>query len=163
TQSTRLDATGRDGIWVSETGDLEVGSVASHGTSVNLTATGSIIDVDSSVAINVDGATLNLTAGTGSIGTTGDALRIDAGAAAGSLNASAGTGINLYDAVGGVGIGQVTSTGGNIKIVTKDTSATGEDIVLSALSTINAQGGDVTLDAGDNVIVAAKTTASIVA
>ena len=63
---------------------------------MDLAATGSILDgVSTSTAANVTGPDVTLNAGSGSIGLTADALRIDAGAVAGALNASTQTGINL--------------------------------------------------------------------
>jgi hypothetical protein len=108
TQTTRIDATAQNGIWISETGDLETGAIASTGNSVNLTATGSILDADPGVVINVRGPALNLSAGTGSIGLSGHALRIDASVAAGALNASALT-ESMPSTSAGLGIGTVTS------------------------------------------------------
>ncbi|MBH5399906.1 LEPR-XLL domain-containing protein, partial [Bradyrhizobium sp. CNPSo 4010] len=155
TISNRLDATARDGIWISETGDLAVGTVSSSGASVNLEATGSILDADHLVSVNVSGPVVVLNAGTGSIGVASDALRIDAGRAAGSLTATAGTGMALSDVSAGVGIKTVTTTSGDIAIGTVDSSLTGEDIVFGATSFMSATAGKVTLAAGDNVIVAA--------
>lgn len=71
TQSARLDALAAGNIWISETGDLGLGYVRSTGGTVNLVATGYILDADSNVAINVKASTINLRAGTGSIGEVG--------------------------------------------------------------------------------------------
>jgi hypothetical protein len=97
--SALVNANAAGDIWISQTGDLDVGAISSTGGSVELTATGSILDGAPGDAINVAGPVVNLSAGTGSVGTPGDALRIDAGAAAGSLSASASTGIDLLQAL----------------------------------------------------------------
>lgn len=159
TQSTRLDALAAGNIWISETGNLELGYVRSTAGTVNLTATGSILDADSNVAINVKSATLNLRAGTGSIGEVGRALRIDAAGTAGSLNATAQTGINVVDVYlsggyAGLGIGTVTSATGDIAVATRDSVATGENIVFGAASLLTAALGNVVINAGDDIILA---------
>ena len=153
TEATRIDANAADGIWISQTGDLEVGAISSTGDSVNLSASGSILDADTSVAINVSGPVLNLTAGTGSVGSTTDALRIDTTNIAGALNASAQTGINVLQVAGGLGIGNVTSTTGDITIANVDSATTGQDMVFGAGSFVNAAGGNVKITAADNFLM----------
>src|SRR5262249_39083316 len=46
TQTDRINAAAQNGIWISETGDLEAGAIVTAASSVNLTATGSIVDAD---------------------------------------------------------------------------------------------------------------------
>lgn len=170
TASGRLDARARDGIAISETGDLEIGSIVSDNGTVQLSATGSIRDADSAPAMlfaissingadstaaaTVKGPVIHLTANAGAIGAANNALRIDAGRAAGSLSAIARDDIALTDVSGGLGIATVSSTAGNIVIVTVDTAATGEDFVLGATSGITAGQGDIVLRAGDDILLA---------
>ncbi|MCB1491701.1 MAG: hypothetical protein KDJ77_07865, partial [Rhodobiaceae bacterium] len=163
TASTRLDATAHDGVYVSETGNLELGAVVSTTGTVKLTATGSILDADGSVFVNVDAPTINLSAGNGSIGTTTDALRVDADRASGHLTAIATGDIVITDVAGGVGIASISTSTGDIFLTTVDTSATGEDIVLGATSSIAATLGDVTLKAGDGILMAEGSTIAGVA
>src|SRR5260370_9394450 len=157
TKSTRIDATAGAGIWISQTGDLNVGAISSTAVSVGLTATGSILDADTTVPVNVTGPVINLSAGTGAIGSTNDPLRINPGANPGSLNASAQTGIDVTDVSGTIGVGTVISTTGDIIVSTTDgnTPPFGNDIVLGASSSITALQGSVTTNAGDNIVMAA--------
>jgi len=157
TQSTRIDANAGFGIWIGQTGDLNVGAISSTSASVNLTATGSILDADTTVPVNVSGPVINLSAGTGAIGSTNDPLRVDPGVSPGSLNASAQTGIAMTDVSGTMGVGTVISTTGDILLSTTDgnTPPFGNDIVLGAPSSITASQGSVTVNAGDNIIMAA--------
>ena len=156
--SALVNANAAGDIWISQTGDLDVGAISSTGGSVELTATGSILDGAPGDAINVAGPVVNLSAGTGSVGTPGDALRIDAGAAAGSLSASASTGINLLQVTGGVGVGTVISSGGDVTLVTVDTNNPGANIVFGATSFLSASQGNATVEAGDNLVVAPGAT-----
>ena len=153
TQTARIDATAQNGVWIAETGDLEVGAIASTGNVVSLAATGSILDADAGIAINVSGPAVALSAGTGSIGQSGTALRINANATTGAFNAFAGNGIDVIDMAGGLGVGTVTSSAGNIALATFDTSVAGENIAFGASSLLTALRGDVTLNAGDNILL----------
>src|SRR5260370_30916702 len=157
TKSTRIDANAGDGIWISQTGDLRVGAISSPALSVNLTATGSILDADTTLPVNVTGPVINLSAGTGAIGSTNDPLRINPGANPGSLTASAQTGIDVTDVSGTIGVGTVISTMGDIIVSTTDGSTPpfGNDIGLGATSSITASQGSVTINAGDNIVMAA--------
>ncbi|WP_158271824.1 LEPR-XLL domain-containing protein, partial [Methylosinus sporium] len=154
TVSTRLDALARDGIFVSETGDLALGSARSTGGVVSLAATGSILDADVGVAVNVSAPTLILNAGGGSIGAKADALRIDADRAANSFTASTEGDVVAADVAGGVGVATVASTSGDILLSTHDSNAIGEDIIFGAASFMSATTGAVSLAAGDNIVMA---------
>src|SRR5258708_18842944 len=101
---------------------------------------------------------MNLSAGTGGIGSTNDPLRSNPGANPGSLNASAQTGIDVTDVSGTIGVGTVISTTGDIIVSTTDGSTPpfGNDIVLGARSSITASQGSVTINAGDNILLAAR-------
>ncbi len=153
--ATLLDATAGDGIWIDATGDLTLGTVISASGSVNLNATGSILDGETGATINVTGPVINLNAGSGSIGLADDALSIATANMPETLNATATTGINLLDNSLGVGVGTVVSTSGDITIATSDSSPVGEDIGLDANSFVKTGTGTVTLQAGGNLVLSA--------
>src|SRR5258708_21685464 len=100
---------------------------------------------------------MNLSAGTGGIGSTNDPLRSNPGANPGSVNAAAQTGMDVTDVSGTIGVGTVISTTGDIIVSTTDgnTPPFGNDIVLGASSSITALQGSVTTNAGDNIVMAA--------
>src|SRR5260370_9153672 len=138
TKSPRIDANAGDGICISQTGDLSVGAISSTAVSVTLTATGAILAAHTTLPFNCPRPVINLSAGTGAIGSTNDPLRINPGANPGSLTASAQTGIDVTDVSGTIGVGTVISTTGDIIVSTTDGSTPpfGNDIVLGASSSI---------------------------
>ena len=164
-----VQASALNGIWIDQTGDLEIGNttinpvnpadptastspaVSSINDSVNLTATGSILDNAPDLAVDIAGPTINLSAGTGSIGTTGDALRIDAGTSE-TLNAVAATGINVTSIAASVVLGTITSTTGDITIGTTAAGAVGQAITANATSFVDAKAGNVNFNASGNII-----------
>src|SRR5258708_10022853 len=152
-----MEANGAEGSWMSQRGGVSVGAISSTAVSVNLTATGSILDADTTVPVTVTGPVINVSAGTGAIGSPNEPLRINPGANPGSLNASAQTGIDVTDVSGTIGVGTVISTMGDIIVSTTDGSTPpfGNDIVLGATSSITASQGSVTINAGDNIVMAA--------
>ena len=122
---TRIDAAAQNGIWIIETGDLETGAIVGDGGQP-ISRRPDRSSTPSAVAINVKGPAVNLSAGTGSIGVTGHALRSTRrpsrdhdglGTDRGEMNRTC-----RRSRSGTV----ISATGNNITLATLDTSAVGD-------------------------------------
>jgi 6-phosphogluconolactonase (cycloisomerase 2 family) len=147
------------GLYIHEiAGDLLVEQAHAVGGTVQLHAAGSILDGNSGPFADIVGAEVLLIADAGSIGSFAEPLQIDASAT--SLHAQAQGDIVVEDIVGALGVGQVVSQAGSIRLATRDANnSDAEDIMLGDGSVLRALQGDITLWSGDDVIV--PGTASI--
>lgn len=98
-------------------GDLNLGTVNSLAGTATRTASGSILDATNTPASNINAVNINLTAQTGTIGASTNALDMDSSnATTGKVNASAQGDINLTEVTGDLRVGQVTSATGNVNL-----------------------------------------------
>jgi hypothetical protein len=74
------------------------------------------------------GSQINLRSQTGSIGTTDDALEIDATAASAGFNADADGDIVVTDVADGLSTGQITAVSGDIVLTLPDQVTKGQDL-----------------------------------
>ncbi|MBX9583722.1 MAG: hypothetical protein K2X87_25755, partial [Gemmataceae bacterium] len=155
TTSTLLTARASGGVYVTDTGALEVDRVESLTGAADLEAGGAITDARPGDAADVSGLTVRLTAHGGGIGTAADPLEIAARAAADGLNATAAAGIALTQ-VGGLGlaVNQVFAQSGSISVDVADDVSAGQDLLVPAGALVRAPFGAVTLAAGDDLTVA---------
>jgi hypothetical protein len=144
-------AYGNTGVYLDDVkGDLRLDQVTAATGDVVLAAAGSIIDGDNDSRTKVSGANVTLTAG-GGIGTASHDLKVDSsGSAAGVLSASAGSGVYITQAAGGLNVGTVGSTSGDVRLTDVEAADQAENLVLGSTSSITA-GGNVLLRIGDNV------------
>ncbi|PYR14346.1 MAG: hypothetical protein DMF94_34420, partial [Acidobacteria bacterium] len=146
------DAQGR--VFLVETkGTLNASIIRSHTTDVDLDADGSILDFGADTANNVTGVNINLTARHGDIGTATDALEIDSSnPSQGRLNASAlNSSINIAETDGPLYVGTVLAATGDARLSVRDSTNSGEDLIMDSKASINAPSGFVLLRVGDNV------------
>ncbi|MCT4608170.1 MAG: hypothetical protein N4A70_03095, partial [Pelagimonas sp.] len=144
-----LDTATTKVLKIQTAGDLTLGAVQAT-TRADVTTGGDISAKDpqtQSAALSTDLLTLN---SSGKIGQAASALKIDAA----TLNATASQGVFLTDLTGGLKIGVVQATGGDIVISTAENSQSpSQDLELSATSSVVATAGNVTLSAADNLLV----------
>jgi len=145
-------------VYLIETvGNMRVDLVRSEEDDVTLIAQASMLDANDPLANNVTGRTINLTAEHGDIGEVANALEIDSSnPSKGLLNASAlNSSIYITETDGTLYVGTVLAETGDVVLSVRDSNDLDEDLVMEAGSSINALatigGGDVLLQAGDNV------------
>ena len=157
----QVTAANGDVTLTSTTGNVNVGLVSANtaGNTVTLIAkAGAVTDADGGDANDVSATNLALTAATG-IGTAVNPLEVTVN----KLEATGGTGgVFVTDLAGGLTVGGVTPGLGNPALT--GLLATGNDIIVTALSplTINEAiadtgGGDITLTAGESAAQADLT------
>jgi trimeric autotransporter adhesin len=157
TESTLLTAAADQGVELFEMGgDLLINTVVSSQGWVALTAQGSILDGNSTTPVDISAPDIQLVAFNGSIGTTADPLEVDVSGS--TLTALARNDIVVTDVAGGLGIGEVTSTTGNITITLPDDVNPGQDLTLADGAVIRALEGSVTLRIGDNLTMASGSS-----
>ncbi len=80
----------------------------------------------------------------------------------GTFNLQAAGSIFVTETSGPLTVDNVTSTGGNVTLTVTDTAASGENLVLASGAIVRslAANGTVTLQAGDNIAMAASSTIS---
>ncbi len=140
--------------------DLKLGSVSSSTGDVILSAVGSILDVSGNSAAEITGQNIHLTAATGSVGTTSNALEINATAANNALTVLAAGDVVIADVSALLSVASVSSTGGDVALSTVDQSSASEHLVISTNGLVRALSGSVSLLAGDNLLLAAGAVVS---
>ena len=153
--STLLVAQAGGDIYVNAAGTLNLGGVASTSGVVNLNAAGAIVDGLGGGGVDVTGATITLRANGGAIGSSASPLVIAALGASAHLDATAKSGVWIVDRSGALVVGAITAATGDVSLQTIDRVNAGQDISLSATSSISTGGGGIALTAGDNVFAAA--------
>jgi len=86
----------------------------------------------------------------GSIGTSSDPLEIDTTATTAAVAASGPAGVFLTELTDEFTLSSITTTGGDIGLVVRDASGSGQNLFLDAGQIINANEGAVTLDIRGN-------------
>ncbi|MBK8017279.1 MAG: hypothetical protein IPK20_11560 [Betaproteobacteria bacterium] len=153
--ASRLTARGSSAVYVEQTaGDMYVVEASADLATgvVSLRSARSILDANDTAFPDIQAHDIALVAATGSLGTSANALEIDA--AGNSLDAAAAGSITIADVAGALGVGLVESTSGNIDLRTVDTDAGGEDIVLGVSSIVRSLAGAVTLLSADDILAA---------
>ncbi|MBW6493254.1 MAG: hypothetical protein K0B16_01635 [Burkholderiaceae bacterium] len=150
---------------IETSGNMRVDKVRSKTTNVWLkTLNGSILDANGALENNVTGVTINLEANHGDIGEVANALEIDSSnPEQGKLNAWAyNSSIYVTETAGAMYVGTVYAATGDVVLSVRDSAATGEDLIMDSAASISAPatsgGGDVLLQAGDNVHLQAGST-----
>jgi trimeric autotransporter adhesin len=134
-------------------GDVALIEVTSTAGDVVLSADGSVLDGSDNEAPKVGGERIVLLSRTGGIGTTDNALEIDARAGEGGLAVLAETDVAVVDVVGALSIADVTVTSGDISLGTRDAVAPGQDLMLLNGARVRAFQGSIRLFAGDDVLI----------
>ncbi|MCA9193735.1 MAG: cadherin-like domain-containing protein [Planctomycetales bacterium] len=158
--SSHLNAhAGGDIVLVETSGNANVGQIASTNGNVSLTVTaGSIFDADADADADLIGNDITLTANSvnsnpaATIGTQSNAIEINsADSSAGAVRAIGRGDVVLVETEGSLGLMEVRSAVGNIRVDVPDTSGVGSDLtILSAAQIVAA--GTVQLNAGDNLV-----------
>ncbi|MBI1395302.1 MAG: LEPR-XLL domain-containing protein, partial [Betaproteobacteria bacterium] len=167
--STRIDITGYtdvtgsghidvytngDIVLTEVDGDMRVGSIVSTIGDVTLTAAAGIVDALGDPQADVTGNHVTLTASAGGIGSFFNDLEIDsAHSAPGMLTAHATTNVYVAELTGSLVVDEVVAGTGDVRLTTRDTVATGEDIVVAAGHLVSALAGAITLDSGDSLLL----------
>jgi hypothetical protein len=140
---------------VETAGAMRVNTVRSQEDDVTLqTLAGDILDANDPLANNVTGRVITLLTQGGGVGTPGDALEVDtSNPTQGVLNIDASGSAHVTEVAGTLYAGQIDSETGDIKLSVRDSAAAGEDFVMASGSSVTAlaAGGDVFIQAGDNV------------
>ncbi|MBK7765952.1 MAG: right-handed parallel beta-helix repeat-containing protein [Sulfuritalea sp.] len=143
-----------DAIFIAETlGDLNLDSVTSTGSNVDLTVqSGDLVDWFADSLADVQGNALSFIA-SGALGSFFNDVEIDSRYStegAGLVNATAPTGVHLTEVVQALYVGSMLSSGGHVRLTSRDSQAGGEHIVVGQGRSLVA-GGSVTLQAGDDL------------
>ncbi|HHU63567.1 MAG TPA: hypothetical protein GXZ32_05095, partial [Clostridiales bacterium] len=134
----KVDATALRSIYLyEEKGDLNVGLISSITGDIYLKAQGNITDHYNTDLVNVIGNNITLVAITGGIGTIDNFLDI---IAKGVLNAAAVRDIFIYEIIGAMDVGVVTSTTGDVYL-----KAAGSVLDSMNTDTANVIGKNITL------------------
>ncbi len=141
---------------------MTVKSVSSTNGVVNLNSQGSILRGVPDSGPNITSTRIILGAGQGSIGTTASPLEIETRGAAGALNVICGGDIAVTEGSFSSGaaptqslfVDQILSHTGNIQITVLDATADGQDLFVDENRSVQATVGSVTLNAGDNSMIA---------
>ena len=161
-------------IFLVETaGDIQVNTIVSETDDVTLHSDGSIVDGNLSFLLgitgltiaefriapptpsdlNISGVNINLVSTNGSIGSGSDAIEIDSSKPAkGWVNAAAPDDIYLTEVAAELNVGQAVSSTGDIGLNVRDSSSTGEDLLMDENALISATGGSIFLHAGDDAV-----------
>ena len=142
-------------------GVLSIDKIQALQGNVTITSQLSVLDVNGDAASDIDAIQISITVINGSIGETTDDLEIDtANTTASSFFAQASGNIFATETAGRLNVTQVSSTTrGDIRLATTDSSATGEDINTLANSIISAIDGTIQLLGGDNLSLAGAVSA----
>ncbi|OGB01056.1 MAG: hypothetical protein A3E25_15160, partial [Burkholderiales bacterium RIFCSPHIGHO2_12_FULL_69_20] len=157
-----LYATATGPVFITEVwGDLNLDSVTSTTSNVDLTVlAGDLIDWFADSLADVQGNTLNFIA-SGALGGFFNDVEIDSRystTSVGVVNAIAPTGIHLTEVVQALYVGSLISSGGHVRLTSRDSQASGEHIVVEQGRSLVA-GGSVTLQAGDDLTLDGTVTA----
>ncbi|MCW5625825.1 MAG: hypothetical protein KIT73_14025, partial [Burkholderiales bacterium] len=141
-------------------GDLRVGAIVSTQRDVTLTAPASIVDVHGDAQADVSGRRVTLRAQGGSIGSHLNDVEIDSAfSGPGSLLAEAAHDVYLTEVAGSLTVDAVTAGDGHVRLTTRDSAATGEDIIVGEGHAVIALQGSITLQAGDSITIDGQLTA----
>ncbi|MBI1398269.1 MAG: LEPR-XLL domain-containing protein, partial [Betaproteobacteria bacterium] len=135
-------------------GDLRVGRIESTDGDVTLTAPASIVDAHGDTAADVIGRRLTLRANGGWIGTHLNDLEIDsAHSGAASVVAEAARDVYLVETAGSLTVERIVAGDGEVRLTTRDSIASGEDILVGQGAAVVAPTGSITLQSGDDITV----------
>ncbi len=165
TQTNLINAIAGGDIYLNEfDSSLTVGEVRSTTGAIIINAFGDIVD-NNTATMTASRITLN--SQTGGIGSASNDLAIDASGLINALNVAAAKGIYLTDIAGGLSVGDVTATSGDVILTVVDTIASGDDLRLSSISKLRAVQGSLQVRVGDHLtatagsIISAATTVTI--
>lgn len=141
-------------ILTNSTGSALVGQVEALQGRAVLIAQGDILELGADAAADVESNDILLVSQQGSIGTSTDDLEINTAANfSGTITAFATEGIFLTETSDNLIVHQVASTSGDVRLTVNDSSASGDDLLLTEGNLVAANGGSVILRAGDNVLL----------
>jgi Ca2+-binding RTX toxin-like protein len=140
---------------------LFVDRISAINGSVTIVSGLSVVDVDGDDTSDIDALTISITVANGTIGETFDDLEINTtDSIASSFTAQANKDIFVSETSGRLNLNRVASTaGGNIRLATNETSATGENINAIVGSVLSTTGGWLMLLSGDDVDLTGSVSA----
>ncbi|WP_306372490.1 hypothetical protein [Roseisalinus antarcticus] len=140
-------------IVIEGAGDVIVSDLSSGGQ-VRVTSTGgAILDADTNGGRDIQAARIELSAA-GTIGAAANPLEIDLAADA-PLSTTGGMGVHLTELSGPLRIGSVTAAQGDISLAVVDAAGVQDTILLAEGGVVEATAGNLTLTAGDGLILEA--------
>ncbi len=168
TGNTNILSTGRifaitnGNVVLSETvGDMRVGLIESTAGNVTLNSNANIVDAFDDPVADVYGISITLSAPSGSIGSTDNALDVNTATPSfGVLNASALQNIIINETTGPLYIQSATSFSGLIQITVYDSPNPGDDLYVLGGGTVSSLVGSIVLNAGDGIVLEPGSTVS---
>ncbi|MCP3934385.1 MAG: hypothetical protein GY708_03325, partial [Actinomycetia bacterium] len=156
------------GLTVRITGGLGIGQerTISSNTGIALTVSSAwtttpdntsrfaILDASSDQTADVTAGKIKLRSLYGTIGSSIDAVEVDASTVADGLNAQAAGDLYVIDVADSVTVGAILSDAGNVGFTVADGDNAGEDFTLSTTQSITATLGSVAVTVGDNFTLA---------